>query len=912
SIGDTLWFKAYLLDKVNLTGSKMSGLLYVELDTDSAEMVRRISIPIKDGVGWGQIPLTGKIFRGGSHVLRAYTKWMQNFGDDYVFTQNVYIGIPSEDTWMVRSATALKRVADKNQLSVDIKLNRADGLSSPVALKKVEVKIFDEWHYIFKEEMLTGLDGSIKLSQAIKDKADATRVRVQITSLEKADNGKVVQIPLNINRDQKMDMQFLPEGGKLVSGIKSTIGFKAISEDGKGVAALGAIFDGVGNEVVLFTTLHNGMGSFEFTPKAGETYIAKILQPVTKVVALPKINPTGTVMRVTNPEQGDNISITLAGLDKMPTDSAAYLIGASRGVIYFSQKLETSKPDIVVAKSLFPTGIARFTLFKGKTPLNERAVFIDNKDQLTINITSNKTNYNKRDSVGLEIEVKDKSGFPVRGNFSLAVTDDMQIRPDSVGNNNMATSLLLNADLKGYVETPGYYINRKDKKAWQALDNLLLTQGWTGYDWKDVFAPKKQPRFEAEKEFRLTGIVSNLSNKPVPNAEVLISSQKPSFLTKTITDMDGRYIFTNLPPIDSGSFFIQANNEKGKARSFGNISVEKFKAPVIPMYNTLVMPWYINTDSTQLNFIKQRIARNKEDLKLTGNVLKEVKIKSKKIIPESFNRNGPGNSDMAFDEADIKASATMNLYDLLKQKLPGVKVTNDRLLPTLKWNNSYLIVNVDGGGLPIRLDPNSSPEDLIEEMNKFGIVGYKGMEVNYSPKNSLVYYEPSWRRTLANLKPAAVVKSEDSLRSGYVTSDLPSGAGWYYRAGFRAGYLEARANVYSMDPPPIAVVEITTKNGSGWFFNESPASVTYRPLPVMHPQQFYSPRYNVVLPVIEPDMRSTLYWAPDVTTDQNGKAKVSFYTSDNKGKYTIKVAGVDAGGGIGDATTKINTNNTMP
>ncbi|MFD2148310.1 carboxypeptidase-like regulatory domain-containing protein [Mucilaginibacter antarcticus] len=555
---------------------------------------------------------------------------MQNFGEDYVFTQQIHIGLPSEDTWLVRSSAALKRVDDKNQLSVDIKLNRADGLSSPVALKKVEVKIFDEWHYIYKEEMQTGLDGSLKLSQAIKDKADATRVRVQITSLEKGDNNKVVQIPLTINRDQKMDLQFLPEGGKLVNGLKSIVGFKAISEDGKGMAALGGVFDGNGNEVVSFTTLHNGIGSFEFTPKAGETYIAKILQPITKVVALPKISPAGTVMHVNNPEQGDNVTIALAGLDKMPTDSAAYLIGTSRGVIYYSEKVEAKKPDIAIAKSLFPTGIARFTLFKGKTPLNQRAIFIDNKDQLNISISPNKANYNKRDSVGLEIEVKDKSGIPLKGSFSLAVTDDTQVRADSLGNQNIATSMLLNSDLKGYIENPGYYINRKDNKAWQALDNLLLTQGWTGYDWKDIFAPKKLPKFEAEKEFKITGIVTNLGKKPVPNAEVIVSSQKPSFLAKTATDMSGRYVFKNLPTIDTGSFFIQTNNDKGKARAFGNISVEKFRAPPVPPFNNLALPWYINTDSAQLNFIKQRIARNKDDLKLTGNVLKEVKIRSKK------------------------------------------------------------------------------------------------------------------------------------------------------------------------------------------------------------------------------------------------------------------------------------------
>jgi hypothetical protein len=62
----------------------------------------------------------------------------------------------------------------------------------------------------------------------------------------------------------------------------------------------------------------------------------------------------------------------------------------------------------------------------------------------------------------------------------------------------------------------------------------------------------------------------------------------------------------------------------------------------------------------------------------------------------------------------------------------------------------------------------------------------------------------------------------------------------------------------------------------------------------------------VVSTVVEPDFRSTLYWEPNITTDQNGKAKVSFYTSDIKEKYTVKIAGVDVNGDIGDGSLKLN------
>ncbi|MES2376518.1 MAG: carboxypeptidase regulatory-like domain-containing protein [Bacteroidota bacterium] len=866
NIGDTLWFKSYLLDGVNLTASKLSGLLYVELDDDSTQMVRRISIPIKDGLGWGQIPLVKNIFHEGGYTLRAYTNWMQNLGEERFFSQRFYLGVPAQEAWLVKSAATINRVEDKDRLDVSLFLNRSDKLTSPVGLRKVEVKIYDQNHYLYSKELQTGLDGSLKLSSVLKEKADGKRLRVQIRSLEPRDGDKTIQVPLNINRNQNIDVQFLPESGNLVAGLKSTVGFKAIGEDGKGTPVLGGLYNSKGAEVASLTTLHNGMGSFEFTPVNGEIYMAKLTRPTAKNFVLPKIRSIGTVMHVSNPENADDLRVSIyASAGISTTDTACYLIGTSRGVMYYSQKVDFNQKDITVSKKLFPSGIAKFTLFKGKRPLNERIAFIDNKEQLNIKFSQDKPTYHKRDSVGLEIAVVDKTGIPVKGNFSLAVTDDSQVKPDSAGNYGMASSLLINSDLKGYVESPGYYINRTDKQAWQALDNLMLTQGWTGYSWKDVFT-HKPAKFLMEKEFKITGRVSNLTNKPIPNAEVIISSRKPSFLTKTTTDSAGIYVFKNLPNIDSGSFFLQANGAKGKKLTFGDISVVKFRAPAVPTtLRDQLQPWYVNSDTTQINYVRRKAEISKEDnIKMNGIVLKEVKIKSKKVIQRSTNPLGEGVADLVYDEKDIKESAVQNLYELLKQKVPGFNVARDfstdqrRIAfdgdyAVPKINRYYADVTIDGRPLPLYIDNKYSVEEYIDEVSQIQIVNLTGLEV-------------IWTNPLL-------------------------------------GRLRAVRH------PPIPHIIITTKDGNGWFKSNIAGVAKYRPLPLMKPEQFYSPKYKVETEtVIVPDYRATLHWEPNISTDINGKAKVSFYTSDITGKYTVTITGVDEAGGIGDGTLKLKSN----
>ncbi|HMI02134.1 MAG TPA: carboxypeptidase-like regulatory domain-containing protein [Pedobacter sp.] len=923
NLGDTIWFKAYLFDAATLAASKRSGLLYVELNDDTAEVVRRISIPIKDGIGYAQIPLVPKIFHEGGYTMRAYTNWMQNFGSDYFFTKRLYLGVPTQDTWLVRSSSKMTRVTDKDELQTEVSLTRSD--QSAVGLRDVEVKIMDSDKQLYKENLRTGTDGRLAVNHEIKRKADGRNIRMEIRNLSKNDGSQRLLIPLNIKRDQNIDLQFLPEGGNLVAGLKSAVGFKAVGEDGLGIHVMGTIYDTKENPVTEFSSLYGGMGSFEFTPKAGETYFAKLTQPadLDKVFNLPPVKRDGIVLHVVNDEQKDSLDLNISSTSATDSKSTYYLTATSRGVITYAQTIDLQQTKLSISKSRFPPGITRFTLLRDKTPLNERLVFIDHQEDLQIAVKTDKPAYYKRDSVNVVLEVKDKDGNPVKGNFSVAVTDDSQVTPDTASSYGITSALLLSSELKGAIETPGYYLNKNNRQRWQALDNLMLTQGWRGYDWKDAFAAPKPVEFAAETHFRLSGSVANILKKPVAGAQMLISSKKPFFITSTITDDKGKYVFENLPQIDSGSFFIQARTPKGKTMNFGEVTVDKFKtAAVSESFRDQVLPWYVNTDVAQLNYVKRVVAKAQEkSLRQSGITLKEVKITTKKIIKGSYNRNISKGADLIFDEQDIKESGVLDLYHLLKQKVPGLNVVMEDGLATLKLNNYMVIIEIDGGGLPVRMNGNPNVKELIEELSEFKIEGFLGMEVMYSRKYTGNYAVPGIGETY---KSKYIIASEVALRSGsqYVLDpetfiQLQDKYGNpiplytvqpFYRINHAqsAGYLELRVNVLTNRLREIAVIGITTKGGRGWYRNNNPDVATYRPLPLMYPQEFYSPKYTVsAKDNTEPDYRSTIYWKPDVVTDADGKATLSFYTSDITGSYHINLQGSNMDGLIGSAGTTI-------
>ena len=73
-------------------------------------------------------------------------------------------------------------------------------------------------------------------------------------------------------------------------------------------------------------------------------------------------------------------------------------------------------------------------------------------------------------------------------------------------------------------------------------------------------------------------------------------------------------------------------------------------------------------------------------------------------------------------------------------------------------------------------------------------------------------------------------------------------------------------------------------------------------------REFYSPAYETVEQQKSrlPDFRTVLYWAPDVNTDAQGNAKVSFYTSDKAGKYIAVFQGYAADGKVGSYGLKFD------
>ena len=85
-IGETVRFKAYVVDCSLDSLSRLSSVLYVELVSPGGDVLDTRKIRLENGLGAGDIKLNN-VLTSGFYEIRAYTRWMVNWGSEACFSR---------------------------------------------------------------------------------------------------------------------------------------------------------------------------------------------------------------------------------------------------------------------------------------------------------------------------------------------------------------------------------------------------------------------------------------------------------------------------------------------------------------------------------------------------------------------------------------------------------------------------------------------------------------------------------------------------------------------------------------------------------------------------------------------------------------------------------------------------------
>lgn len=839
AIGDNIWFKAYVVNAEMNELSGLSKILYVDLINEKDSVKQSLKLPLNLGLAWGDFTLSDSL-KEGNYRIRAYTTWMRNFGEEYFFDKTFTVGNSIANNVLTNVDYTFSKVGNSEKVVANVQYTDLEGL--PLANRDVNYNVNLDFRNVAKGKGATDSKGNIQISFVNSQPfiLKSGKILTTISLDEKTTVAKSFPIK---STSSEANVQFFPESGDLVAGIRSRVAFKAVGADGLGIKVTGYLTDKENTKLAEFESEHAGMGHFRIHPIANESYTAhvKFEDGSEKIFPLPRILLQGYVLSVNNNE-AENLSITITTSEVLQPDAKFTLVAQTNGVVHFvaKNKLEAQSFTATIPKKRFPTGILQLTVFSpANQPVAERLVFINHSDFLKINLNASKSEFAKREKVKLVLDVKDSKANSTIGSFSVAVIDETKVPFAESAETTIISNFLLSSDLKGFIEQPNYYFTEIDAAKIRQLDNLLLTQGWRRFEWKNILSNSfPNLAYQPETNMEITGRVKALNGKPVTGGKVtLFSSSGDVFLMDTLTDAKGEFKFQNLTFSDSTKFIVQARNERDRK----NVEIELDRIPAqLVTKNKNEAMLEVNVNQSILPYLRN--SKNQfEELRRYGLVgksimLAEVKVVEKKpVLKNSSNLNGAGNADAVIKSEDLQYCVF--LAQCLQGRVAGIIVNNGIVYSVRSMNSSLR------GPVPMQI--------VID-----------GMMV-----------EPDF---LSSINPNDV-ESIEVLKSGANTAIY----------GMRGGG---------------GVLVINTKRAdlNKDYRTYAPGIVSYNPKGFYKGREFYAPDYaDPKINTKIADLRTTIYWKPNIVSDSSGKASVEFFNGDGAGNYKAIVEGIDVNGKVG-------------
>ncbi len=765
----------------------------------------------------------------------------------------------------------------------------------------------------------------------------STTSEVDSTSMDEGQMVEIVTDTLPKNQlkpeGENITLKFYPEGGTFVDNLTTVVAIEALDSKGKPTFAEGSIKDDLGNFITFFKTFDSGKGFFMIKPNKERTYKAYIAIPdsETTVFNLPEVDPYGYVLNVTNSFLQDSITLRVrAQISNMKEKEHFYLLGIQNGIVKMAIQGDVEGKSVIIKcnKNSFNTGIISFTLLDANMiPQCERLAFVNHYDQLNVKLNVNDTLFKKNRLVEVSVDVSDKKGNPVVGDFSLSVTDAGIISDSLYDKKNIVNYLYFISDFPDLME----YVNRllvKDEDSHNLTNMVMLTKGWRKFKWRIIEDDYKiQPEYEIEPNNWIKGVVKRNRNKEKLASGIsitaLLKGEYNDFYSIK-TDKNGEFLFSLLDFSDTVSVAIQTTNKSGLKSNYkldlkSNLSIiESTKSEDILLRITnqsLVVPQEINSielknislPSTHTYHATPNFDDEMKFLEDTSAILlREVEISAerKKTPKEKISAIYGLPKSVVSDkqiESIMKHDSWKSFFEMIQDLFPDLSV----VINTLK---------IDDFTFSARYEDDTT--DVFEEDLSLGIVDREALEFStyrIPPNLVKINLKNSQDRLFYIYVDGEYIASTDErgsmtlMRIPYVISDLIHIDPKNVKSVELILDVKDKQNKHQLDDAfydyarrrgKPAILAIYTKNGNGVFSDlKNKGMQNMKMLGFVREREFYNPSYSDTLPKpVKVDNRVTLFWDPEVKLDSMGQAKLAFYNSDAAKTIRIELTGMSIDG----------------
>ncbi len=635
-----------------------------------------------------------------------------------------------------------------------------------------------------------------------------------------------------------------PEGGELITGLKSLVAFKATDKFGKPVKIKGLLVNQLGKTLDTINVRHDGMGSFRMTPKAGESYSLKWIDPSgnTGIIVIPVNQKEGITLSVTTNNEFANVKVERTA--NIPENfKRLNLLVHMNQVVLFKVSLNIADKPLLAANIPIEglnTGILQFSLFNADwLPLAERIVFVNNREhEFGAKLIPQLVNLTKKGKNVFDIFVADTTVT----NMSVAVTDASL--ESSQANHTIYSDFLLSSELKGKIHNPGYYLSSDSDSVTANLDLVMLTNGWRKFNWEKLKASvAPEIKYPVETDIiRVSGKVYGL--KTVSANDLLLNliiqnkdssknfifqpvSKEGLFQSENMFIFDTARIFYNFNQNQKLNEITQVQFDNGLLKASGKL-LELKDENMLNLWNDSVSLAKMNT------FLQmQEDWKKRSSYKTLQEVIIKAKTKSNEQAIDERYASGlfAGGDAQVFDFLnDPAALGGIDIISYLQGRVAGLMINRSGASTTMSWR---------GATPDLYLDQMQVGADFIQSINVQDIAMVK------------VFRPPFF-------------------------GSMGGGSG--------------------------GAIAIYTKKGGDFKGDNSKSSKSMQSSLLVgytRFKEFFNPQYENPAENNDTDIRTTLYWNPYVITNKKSpRFKVQFFNNDISKRLQIVLEGVNADGKI--------------
>lgn len=525
-IGDTIWFKAYVMNASTLHPTQMSGVLYVELLGENGVELEHKKLRIENGMCHGDFILKEE-YRSGYHEIRAYTRYMLNFGNS-----------TSEEQDLIYEQMD---VSERDRVKYSYRRQQEDK------------DLIPEYNHCIFSRVFPVYMPPLQKGDYRKD-MDYYPFHTSLAFPKETDEAF---------REDNLKLSFYPEGGQLIAGVENIVAFEAIDQWGRKCEVNGYVTTRKDNQISTFRTDKRGRGTFTICPKIGITYTAHVVyKGKSYTFKLPQSIDSGTALHLIPPIADEGVNVEL----RSSVDKREELIGISiqcRGSLLVFDTITVKGgtiSSVKIPQKVLRTGVNQFTVFNERGEvLADRLFFVPPQRCAQLTVVQLPDSVSPYEHVVLDMKTFDGSNWPAQAVYSLSVTD-ADNRDTSFDTRDIRSELLLFSDLKGFIEdADSYFCHDNDTLMATDIDLLMLVQGWRRYEWK----PVGEVEYTPEKGLQLDGyVISDIvkdksirnpdNYKRIPNLIMKVSMQSPMISFRDSCRVDSLGIFH----LDIDRYFI--------------------------------------------------------------------------------------------------------------------------------------------------------------------------------------------------------------------------------------------------------------------------------------------------------------------------------------------------------------------